>query len=118
MRASRAQDFPSRPIRVVIPYPPGGGTDALARPLAERLRLRLIQPIVQENRAAAATHIGMEHVARSAPDRHTLIINADSVALFPHLDRRLTERSRGLTRTGNRWPGSTSRAMPAALWTW
>ena len=89
-RAARAQEFPSRPIRIVIPYPPGGGTDALARPLAERLRLRLIQPIVLENRAGAATNIGMEFVARSAPDGHTLIINADNVALFPHLYRRLS----------------------------
>jgi tripartite-type tricarboxylate transporter receptor subunit TctC len=84
-----AQPFPERPIRLVVPYPPGGGTDTLARPLAERLRQQLGQPVVIENRSGGATTIGMEHVARAAPDGHTLVINADSVALFPHLYSRL-----------------------------
>lgn len=84
-----AQSYPSRPIRLIIPYPPGGGTDALARPWAERMRQRLGQPLVIENRGGAATNIGMELVARAAPDGQTLIINADNVALFPHLYQRL-----------------------------
>ena len=84
-----AQSSPTRPIRLIIPYPPGGGTDALARPWAERMRLRLGQPLVIENRGGAATNIGMEAAARAAPDGQTLIINADNVALFPHLYQRL-----------------------------
>ncbi|WP_424813273.1 Bug family tripartite tricarboxylate transporter substrate binding protein [Roseococcus sp. YIM B11640] len=88
--AARSQAYPSRPIRLIIPYPPGGGTDALSRPWAERMRARLGQPVVIENRGGAATNIGMEAAARSAPDGHTLIINTDNVALFPHLYRRLT----------------------------
>lgn len=87
---ARAQGYPTRPIRLIIPYPPGGGTDALSRPWAERMRLRLGQPLVIENRGGAATNIGMEMAARAVPDGQTLIINADNVALFPHLYQRLT----------------------------
>jgi tripartite-type tricarboxylate transporter receptor subunit TctC len=87
--AARAQSFPARPLRLIIPYPPGGGTDALARPFAERFRLRLGQPVVIENRGGAATTIGMEAAARSAPDGHTLVINADNIAYFPYLYRNL-----------------------------
>lgn len=87
---AQAQAWPMRPIRLIIPYPPGGGTDALARPWAERMRVRLGQPLVIENRGGAATNIGMEMAARAAPDGQTLIINADNVALFPHLYQRLS----------------------------
>ncbi len=86
---AHAQSFPARPLRLIIPYPPGGGTDTLARPFAERLRGRIGQPVVLENRGGAATNIGMEAAARSAPDGHTLVINADNVALFPLLYRSL-----------------------------
>lgn len=80
---------PQRPIRLIIPYPPGGGTDTLARPLAERMRTRLGQPLVIENRGGAATNIGMEAAARAAADGHTLVINADNIAYFPLLYRNL-----------------------------
>lgn len=86
---ARAQSWPSRPIRLIIPYPPGGGTDTLARPWAERMRTRLGQPLVIENRGGAATNIGMEAAARSAPDGQTLVINADNIAYFPFLYRRM-----------------------------
>ncbi|UPY36579.1 tripartite tricarboxylate transporter substrate-binding protein [Sediminicoccus sp. KRV36] len=86
---AHAQAYPARPIRLIIPYPPGGGTDALSRPWAERMRVRLGQPLIIENRGGAATNIGMELAARAAPDGQTLIINADNVALFPHLYQRL-----------------------------
>jgi tripartite-type tricarboxylate transporter receptor subunit TctC len=87
--AAWAQAWPSRPIRLVIPYPPGGGTDTLARPWAERMRARLGQPLVIENRGGAATNIGMEAAARAAADGYTLAINADNIAYFPHLYRRM-----------------------------
>ena len=86
---ARAQGFPSRSLRLIIPYPPGGGTDTLARPFAERLRGRLGQPVVLENRGGAATNIGMEAAARAPADGHTLVVNADNVALFPLLYRSL-----------------------------
>lgn len=87
---ARAQSWaPSRPMRLIIPYPPGGGTDTLARPWAERMRAKLGQPLVIENRGGAATNIGMEAAARSAPDGHTLVINADNIAYFPMLYRNM-----------------------------
>jgi tripartite-type tricarboxylate transporter receptor subunit TctC len=86
-RAQTGAWAPSRPIRLIIPYPPGGGTDTLARPWAERMRIRLGQPLVIENRGGAATNIGMEAAARGTADGHTLVINADNIAYFPMLYR-------------------------------
>ena len=86
---AQPQAWPSRPIRLIIPYPPGGATDTLARPFAERMRARLGQAVVVENRGGAATTIGMEAAARAAPDGYTLVMNADNIAYFPLLYRRL-----------------------------
>jgi tripartite-type tricarboxylate transporter receptor subunit TctC len=88
-RAQSAGWAPNRPIRLIIPYPPGGGTDTLARPWAERMRIRLGQPLVIENRGGAATNIGMEAAARGTADGHTLVINADNIAYFPMLYRNM-----------------------------
>jgi tripartite-type tricarboxylate transporter receptor subunit TctC len=87
LAGAQAAWTPSRPIRLIIPYPPGGGTDTLARPWAERMRARLGQPLVIENRGGAATNIGMEAAARGTADGHTLVINADNIAYFPMLYR-------------------------------
>jgi tripartite-type tricarboxylate transporter receptor subunit TctC len=84
-----AQGFPNRPLRLIIPYPPGGGTDTLARPFAERLGVRLGRPVIIENRGGAATNIGMEAAARAPADGHTLVINADNIAYFPLLYRNM-----------------------------
>jgi tripartite-type tricarboxylate transporter receptor subunit TctC len=67
------QGYPSRPIRVVVPYPPGGGTDVLARLVGKYMNEGLGQPIVVENRAGANGRIGMEVVAKSQPDGYTLM---------------------------------------------
>ncbi|NOG68941.1 tripartite tricarboxylate transporter substrate binding protein [Roseicella sp. DB1501] len=71
--ARAAEAWPARPIRLVVPYATGGGTDLLARALAEALRPALPQPIVVENRAGGAGVIGSELVARAEPDGHTLM---------------------------------------------
>lgn len=80
---------PTRPIQLVVPYPPGGGTDALARILAQRMSVALGQPVVVENRPGAGATIATEHVARAAPDAHTLLMvtapNAIGVTLFTRL---------------------------------
>ncbi|MGG5808065.1 Bug family tripartite tricarboxylate transporter substrate binding protein [Falsiroseomonas sp. CW058] len=67
-------EWPSRPIRIVVPYPPGGGTDILARAVAETLRPHLPQPIVVENRPGANGVVGSEQVARAEPDGHLLLV--------------------------------------------
>jgi len=68
------QAYPSKPIRLVIPYPPGGGADTIGRPLAQKMSEKLGQQLVVENRGGANGNIGMEHVARAAPDGHTIVL--------------------------------------------
>jgi tripartite-type tricarboxylate transporter receptor subunit TctC len=81
--------YPSRPIRVVIGFPPGGGVDTIARPTFQRLGDRLGQPCVVDNRAGNNGNIAMDHVAKSAPDGYTLFFgnvgNYTTHALFQNL---------------------------------
>jgi len=70
--AARADDYPSRPIRLVVPFAPGGGADSIARILAKRVSQTIGQMIVIENRAGAASIIGTEVVQKSDPDGYTL----------------------------------------------
>jgi tripartite-type tricarboxylate transporter receptor subunit TctC len=72
--AAHAQDFPTRPIRIVIPFSPGGGVDLLGRLIAEKLQAKWGQPVVPENRTGANGNIGAEYVSRAAPDGHVLLI--------------------------------------------
>jgi tripartite-type tricarboxylate transporter receptor subunit TctC len=84
-----AQPFPSRPIRLVVPAAPGGGTDVLARLLSPELTKQFGQQIVIENRAGGATMIGTEFVARSAPDGYTLVIATTPHAINPTLYKKV-----------------------------
>jgi len=77
---ARAQAWPTRPIRLVVPFPPAGTTDITGRILAERLTPRLGQNVIVENRAGATGNLGAEHVARSEPDGHTLLLCTISTA--------------------------------------
>jgi tripartite-type tricarboxylate transporter receptor subunit TctC len=85
--AAQAQEWPSRPIRFIVPYPPGGPTDILGRVAAQVLTQRLPQPVVVENRAGAAGAIGAEAVARSAPDGGTFLVNASAHVIVPHMQK-------------------------------
>jgi len=71
-----AQDFPSKPIRIVVPYSPGGGTDAVARLVGENVSRSLNQPVIVENRAGASANIGTQLVAKSPADGYTILITA------------------------------------------
>ncbi|MFO1361814.1 MAG: tripartite tricarboxylate transporter substrate binding protein [Burkholderiales bacterium] len=72
-----AQAFPTKPLRILVPFPPGGGTDVAARALGEHLQKELGQPVVVENRPGGNSIIATEAVARAAPDGHTLLLTTD-----------------------------------------
>jgi tripartite-type tricarboxylate transporter receptor subunit TctC len=83
-----AQNYPTKPIRMLVAYPAGGVSDAIARTLGERLAAQMGQPVVVENKAGAAGIIGMEGVAKAAPDGYTLGFSAISpLVLSPHLQK-------------------------------
>ena len=76
--AAHAQGYPSRPLRLIVPYAPGGSTDQLARAVAERLGQGLGQPVIVENRPGANTIVGAEAAARAAPDGYTLFVGSSA----------------------------------------
>src|SRR4051794_20153854 len=82
---ANAQAWPTKPIRWIVPFAPGGSNDVTARVIAERLVQALGQPVVVENRAGAAGTIGVELVARSPADGYTLVSCSDTIALAPHV---------------------------------
>jgi len=84
--ARAADAYPSQPIRFVVPYPPGGNSDNLARILADRLRAKLDTPIIVENKPGGTTSLGTDIVARSAPDGYTmLLLTSTAFTVLPHL---------------------------------
>jgi tripartite-type tricarboxylate transporter receptor subunit TctC len=93
-----AQEFPrSQPIRIVVPFNPGGGTDLVARTLAEFLQKRMDHTILVENRPGAATAIGTDVVAKAAPDGHTLLLVHSDIASLPAVRRNLPYNIEELT---------------------
>ena len=87
---SYSQSFPSKPIRMIVPFPPGGPSDAMGRLIAQMLSERLSQNITIENRAGAGSMIGIDAVAKATPDGYTLgLATADSFSVLPAIRKTL-----------------------------
>ncbi len=88
--------YPTKPIRFILPFPPGGGTDILGRVIAERLATQMGQPVVIENRGGAGGNIGAEAAAKSPPDGYTIVLVAPSLAISPSLYKKLNYEQKDL----------------------
>src|SRR5438105_9166796 len=82
-----AQDYPTKPITMVVPFPPGGVAEIVGRPLASVMQKSLKQPIVLINRPGAGGAVGMASVAKAPPDGYTLLMGLSSISIFPVSDR-------------------------------
>ena len=89
---AQAQTFPNRPVTIIVPYPPGGLIDLVARALQPFLQAELGVSVVTENRAGAGGNVGAEAVARARPDGHTLLLANPSLAISPTLYKKLNYR--------------------------
>src|SRR5262249_38492165 len=87
--ARAVESYPTRPIRLIVPYPPGGGTDIVGRIVGEKLQTTLGQPIVIDNRGGAGGVIGTETAAKAAPDGHTLLLVPTSHVINPSIYAKL-----------------------------
>jgi tripartite-type tricarboxylate transporter receptor subunit TctC len=85
--AACAQSFPAKPVRMVVPFPPGGGADALARLIAPKLGGIWTQQVLVENRPGASGHIGADFVAHSPPDGHTLLMSSTASLTEKNVDQ-------------------------------
>ncbi len=82
-----AQDYPGRPITLIVPFPPGGVADNVARPVAQALGKQLGQPVIIENKQGAGGGIGMAQVAKAKPDGYTLLLALSSISIIPEADK-------------------------------
>jgi len=88
---AHAQWNPTRPVRIIVPYPPGGASDVAARTITDGVSKRLGQPVLVENRPGAGGIVGTEAVYRAEPDGYTLLLGAsDAISIAPHLQPELT----------------------------
>jgi len=87
--AAQAQDFPNRPLKIIVPYGAGGSVDAIARTLAQELTPRLGQPVVVENRTGAGSNVGSTFVAKAPADGYTLLLTSPGNAINPTLFKQM-----------------------------
>ena len=85
--AQAQEPFPSKPLTMIVPFPPGGVADITGRPLAAIMEKTLKQPVVVVNRTGAGGALGMSQVAKSAPDGYTILMGLSSISIFPVSDR-------------------------------
>lgn len=88
-QSATAQEYPARPVRLLVGFPAGGPTDILARVIGEKLSGQIGQPVVIENRAGAAGNIAADVVAKAAPDGYTLLYASNSIAISPAINAKL-----------------------------
>ena len=91
-QAAVAQSFPTRAVTIVVPYPPGGLIDLVARIIQPKLQTELGQPVVVENRSGAGGNVGAEAVVRASPDGYTLLLANPSLGISPHIYPKLSYR--------------------------
>jgi tripartite-type tricarboxylate transporter receptor subunit TctC len=116
----QAQPYPSRPIRFIVPYTPGGLGDSFARAVGEDLAKRMGQPVVIDNRPGASQAIGAEATAKAPPDGHTIFLGTQSGLVVNTIARRklptircaISPRSRCCSRRRSTW-WSTRRCRPS-----
>ena len=87
--AALAQDYPTHPVTMVVPFPPGGVADITARPLAEAMGRVMKQPVIVENKAGAGGGVGMQYVARAKADGYTVLMSLSSISILPEADKLL-----------------------------
>lgn len=86
---AHAQSWPAKPVKIIVPYPPGGAVDVVTRKMAAKLQEQTGQPFVVENKAGATGTIGASQVVQSPPDGYTLLANDTTYALLPHIFKKL-----------------------------
>ena len=84
-----AQSYPAKPVRLILPFPPGGPSDILGRALSQKLGEQLGQPVLSDNRPGAGGNLGMEVAAKSPPDGYAIVLASPTVAISPSLYKRL-----------------------------
>src|SRR5215510_13528180 len=84
-----AQTYPTKTIRLILPFPPGGPTDIAGRAIAAKLSEQLHQPVIADNRPGATSNLGLELAAKSPPDGYTLVLTPPSIALSPSMYKKL-----------------------------
>ena len=84
--------YPDKTITLVVPFPPGGVADTVARPVAEAMARELKQPVVIDNKSGAGGAVGIGHAARSAPDGYTLLLSLSSISILPEADKILDRK--------------------------
>ena len=87
--AAQVDDYPNRPVRLVLPFPPGGSTDRIGRLVAEKMSVTLKQPVVVDYRPGAGGNIGIGLVAKAQPDGYAVLLSSSTIAVSPSMYKKL-----------------------------